>query len=161
MWTTSQLGDVHFHDGESRNDCHPTGPHVLHAGSYMLVHPCWKMLLLEAPNAGMIASPLVYTCLLSLYNGSGDLIFVSSVQPLTEEMGVSHNSSIPAGVCLVPPVLGVVRDPPNVPVSSLPCEEVQSENVVDSTCISDDEGGFVDMQASNTTEDTLSEYMSG
>ena len=27
-------------------------------------------------------------------------------------------------------------------------------------CVGDDEGGFVDMQASNTTEDTPSEYMS-
>ena len=31
---------------------------------------------------------------------------------------------------------------------------------MDSTCVSDDEGGFVDMQVSNTTEDTPSEYMS-
>ena len=58
------------------------------------------------------------------------------------------------------PVLGVVRDPPNVSVSPLPCEEVQSEKEVDSTCIGDDEGGFVDMQVGNTTEDTPSEYIS-
>ena len=58
------------------------------------------------------------------------------------------------------PVLGVARDPPNVSVSPLPCEEVQSEKEVDSTCVGDDEGGFVDMQVSNTTEDTPSEYMS-
>ena len=45
-------------------------------------------------------------------------------------------------------------------VSPLPCEEVQSEKEVDSTCVGDDEGGFVDMQVSNTTEDTPSEYMS-
>ena len=100
-----------------------------------------------------------------LYNGSGNLISVSPVQPLTEEMNVSLNSSIPTRACLVPPVvvstpvLGV-EDPPNVPVSPLPCEEVQSENEVDSTCVGDDEGGFVDMQVSNTTEDTPSEYMS-
>ena len=80
-------------------------------------------------------------------------------------MDVSLDSSIPTGVCLVPPVvstpvLGVARDPPNVSVSPLPCEEVQSENEVDSTCVGDDEGGFVDMQVSNTTEDTPSEYMS-
>ena len=100
-----------------------------------------------------------------LYNGSGHLISVSPVQPLTEEMDVSLNSSIPTGACLVPPVvstpvLGVARDPPNVSVSPLPCEEVQSEKEVDSTCVGDDEGGFVDMQVSNTTEDTPSEYMS-
>ena len=100
-----------------------------------------------------------------LYNGSGNLISVSPVQPLTEEMNVSLNSSIPTRACLVPPVvvstpvLGV-EDPPNVPVSPLPCEEVQSENKVDSTCVGDDEGGFVDMQVSNTTEDNPSEYMS-
>ena len=50
-----------------------------------------------------------------LYNGSGDLVSVSPVQPLTEEMDVSLNSSIPTGACLVPPVvstpvLGVARD---------------------------------------------------
>ena len=70
-----------------------------------------------------------------LYNGSGDLISVSPVQPLTEEMDVSLNSSTPTKACLVPPavstpVLGVSRDPPNVPVSPLPGEGVQSENVV-------------------------------
>ena len=82
-------------------------------------------------------------------------------------MDVSLNSSIPTRACLVPPavstpVLGVARDPPNVPVSPLPCEEVQEEYVEDSTCIGDDEGGFVDMRVSNTTgsEDTTSEYMS-
>ena len=100
-----------------------------------------------------------------LYNGSGDLIYVSPVQPLTEEMDVSLNSSTPAEACLVSPavstpVIGVARDPPNVPVSPLPGEGVQSENVVVSTCVGDDEGGFVDMQVSNTTEDTPSEYMS-
>ena len=57
-----------------------------------------------------------------LYNGSGNLISVGPVQPLTEEMDVYLNSSIPTGACLVPPavstpVLGVARDPPNVPVS--------------------------------------------
>ena len=31
---------------------------------------------------------------------------------------------------------------------------------MDSTCVGDDEGGFVDMQVSNTTQDTPSEYMS-
>ena len=98
-----------------------------------------------------------------LYNGSGDLISVSPVQPLTEEMDVSLNSSITTGGCLVPPVvstpvLGVARDPPNVSVLQLPCEDVQSENEVDSTCVGDDEGGFVDMQMSNTTEGTPSGY---
>ena len=34
--TTSESGDVHFHDGESHSDCHPAGPHVLHAGSSLL-----------------------------------------------------------------------------------------------------------------------------
>ena len=87
------------------------------------------------------------------------------MQSPTKEMDVSLNSSIPIGTCLVPPVvstpvLGFARDPPNVSVSPLPCEEVQSEKEVDSTCVSDDEGGFVDMQVSNTTEDTPSEYMS-
>ena len=49
-----------------------------------------------------------------------------------------------------------------MPVSPLPGEEVHSENVVDSTCIGDDKGGFVDMRVSNTTdsEDTPGEYMS-
>ena len=42
--TTSESGNVHFHDGESHSDFHPAGPHVLHAGS-SLAHPCWKMLL--------------------------------------------------------------------------------------------------------------------
>ena len=32
---------------------------------------------------------------IGLYNGSGDLISVSPVQPLTEEMDVSLNSSTP------------------------------------------------------------------
>ena len=97
-----------------------------------------------------------------LYSGSGDLISVSPVQPLTEEMDVSLNSSIPTEVCLFPPAVStpVSRDPPNVPVSPLPGEGVQSENVVVSTCVGDDQGGFVDMQVSNTTEDTPSEYMS-
>ena len=67
------------------------------------------------------------------------------------------NSSTPA---VSTPVLGVARDPPNVPVSPLPGEGVQSENVVVSTCVGDDKGEFVDMQVSNTTEDTPSEYMS-
>ena len=77
---------------------------------------------------------------IKLYNGSRDLISVSPGQPLTEEMDVSLNSSIPTGACLVPPVvstpvLGVARDPPNVSVSPLPCEEVQSENEVDSASV--------------------------
>ena len=47
-----------------------------------------------------------------LYNVSGNLISVSPVQPQTEEMDVSLNSSIPTGAYLVPPavstpVLGV------------------------------------------------------
>ena len=84
-----------------------------------------------------------------LYDVSGNLISVNPVQPLTEEMDVSLDSSIRTRACLVPPavstpVLGVARDPPNVPVSPLLGEEVHSENVVDSTCIGDDEGGFVD-----------------
>ena len=33
--TTSKSGNVHFHDGESHSDCHPAGPHVLHAGLLM------------------------------------------------------------------------------------------------------------------------------
>ena len=96
-----------------------------------------------------------------LYNVSGN------VSPVTEKMDVSLNLSIPTRVCLVPPavstpVLGVARDPPNVPVSPLSGEEVLSENVVDSTYIGDGEGGFVDMRVSNTTdsENTPSEYMS-
>ena len=62
-----------------------------------------------------------------LCNGSGNLISISPVQPLTEEMDVSLNSSIPTGACLIPPVvstpvvstpvLGVARDPSNVTVS--------------------------------------------
>ena len=162
-WTTSESGNVHFHDGESHSDCHPAGPHVLHAGSSLLEDvtvrsvKCWD----DCISLG-VHMPIES---IRLYNGSGNLISVSPVQPLTEEMDVSLNSSIPTGACLVPPVvstpvLGVARDPPNVSVSPLPCEEVQSEKEVDSTCVGDDEGGFVDMQVSNTTEDTPSEYMS-
>ena len=162
-WTTSESGNVHFYDGESRSDCHPAGSHVLHAGSSLLEDvtvrsvKCWD----DCISLG-VHMPIES---IRLYNGSGNLISVGPVQPLTEEMDVYLNSSIPTGACLVPPVvstpvLGVARDPPNVSVSPLPCEEVQSENEVDSTCVGDDEGGFVDMQVSNTTEDTPSEYMS-
>ena len=88
--------------------------------------------------------------MIRLYNGNGDLISVSPVQPLTEEMDVSLNLSIPTAACLVPPVvstpvLRIARDPPNVSVSPLPCEEVQSKNEVDRTCVGDDERGFGDI----------------
>ena len=86
-WTTSELGNVHFHDGESHSDCYPAGPHVLHADSSLL------------EDANVRSTKCWYDCIslgvhlpiesIRLYNGSGDLISVSPVQPLTEEMDVS------------------------------------------------------------------------
>ena len=121
--------DVHFHDGESHKDCLPDEPHVLHAGSSLLEDVTVRSIKYwyDCISLG-VHMPIESR----LYNGSGDVISPSPVQPLTEEINVSHNSpisTISTRACLVPPVvstpvLGVARDPPNVPVSPLPSEEV-------------------------------------
>ena len=49
-----------FMDGESHSDCHPAGPHVLHAGSSLL-----KDATVRSVKGWMNASHLAYTCLLS------------------------------------------------------------------------------------------------
>ena len=83
--------------------CHPAGPHVLHAGSSLLEDvtvrstKCWYDCISLGAHMPIES--------IRLYNGSRDLISVSPLQPLTEEMSVYHNSLVPTGVCLAPPVV--------------------------------------------------------
>ena len=171
-WTTSQSGDVHFNDGESHSDCYACGPHVFNASFAQLqdVHErsakCWAdciSLHVHIPIESI-----------RLYNNNGDLVSVENVQPLTEDMDATLNSSIPCEASLVPPIVStpmqwVVVDPPSVqisPVYHLPdskddeCEEVQLETDADDVCTENEEGGYVDMQVSEPVQEASSELTS-
>ena len=122
-WSTSESGDVHFCDGESHGDYHTHGPHIFHACSSHLQDvtvrstKSWD----DCISLG-IRMPIES---IRLYNDDGHLVSVANVQPLTEEMDVSLNTSIPSGASLVPPLVStpvqkVVSDPPNIQVSPLP-----------------------------------------
>ena len=171
-WSTSESGDVHFRDGESHGDYHTHGPHIFHACSSHLQDvtvrstKCWD----DCISLG-IRMPIES---IRLYNDDGHLVSVTNVQPLTEEMDVSLNTSIPSRASLVPPLVStpvqkVVSDPPNIQVSPLPehvnnhvdgSEELLPETHTDNMCNENEEGGFVDMQVSDTVQEGPSEFTS-
>jgi hypothetical protein len=172
-WSTPEASNIYFHDGESHDDCHPNGPHVLHTCSSRLGDvvvrstKCW-----DACISIGVDMPIESV---RLYSSNGDLVSVHPVQPIVESMDISLNASIPSGACLVPPLAStpvhasVVSDPPDLQVSPLPPpvvsndesnEEVQSDNGTDDISNDQDEGGFVNMQVSDTVQDTPSKYTS-